>query len=892
MEGHCIRNMESQSAAKNKKMNKGYTTTRHCLRLLSAGALFVAFRSFQIAHELFPDESNDGHGRRHLSSYETRHIPPKSRYQMTQHDTAVPSETFDPGDDTPSSYDATSFQNDYSSNNTTTSKKLPSWLREYLVWHQEQRKVLLQNNNTTYSKHQPPVRILVMTCLKNADFKCGDLSSRLKPLLPMLHAAYLSRRVLLIHWNDPFPLEEFLEPPHQSDDMTLDWRVPENMIKDIQKQPPTMRLQTLKDSDYPLPIVTTNFQAWDHGGTSYRKHQQQNTDQQQQQRHTELTLAPAPEAVFANVWNRAFRMVPPLQQLFDITFASLGLEPGTFATIDAAATVANSSNFPKVQARNALNCASQLQPTGPFLVLPSSSIAQPDDFLQHASHYAHQRNVSFRTVSFSTGSYRHIGDSPNTNLQDYNSPITARNYYVDFVEVYLLAQSKCVAIGSDDFGDWARLLGSNHSCYIRHAGKHANKCKWRENLTIPQESLDDERSDQIKHPVQATGLVYNPKEHLWDSNLTKSSGTNNIPDWLKQYFQWHKEQRATLTEDNFHNHRYMVMMCRHGAKCGGMTDRLRPILAELQVAYKTSRLFFIYWERPFALEEYLVPPQGGLDWRTPSFLIKDIRKTHHIGNLELINYEQKQPMITSTMYQSWNYGEALYNERKAPDEPEAVAVLRDVWNILFTPSPPVQHLVQESFHGLGLVPGHYVSTHVRALYSRKNRSQVAIYDLVTNALNCASQLQPGGPFFFVADSMNAVQIAQKYAASKNVTLVVPSYDGVPLHLGLHNESDTTIKPDRFYNVFRDMYLLAETRCTVVGQGGFGRWGVILGHDPHCHRFSNGFKAERCEWKDADTPDDESSDAMVPGDPKVANLSPSGQSDQVVTFHQPILTSPQ
>ena len=102
----------------------------------------------------------------------------------------------------------------------------------------------------------------------------------------------------------------------------------------------------------------------------------------------------------------------------------------------------------------------------------------------------------------------------------------------------------------------------------------------------------------------------------------------------------------------------------------------------------------------------------------------------------------------------------------------------------------------------------------------------------------------------VSDSAEAIKIAEEYGAYRNVTVVAPPYDEQPLHIGLHNESDTSIVPSHFYNVFSDMYLIAETRCMVVGPGGFGRWGILLGHEPGCNKFSSGFKAENCEWNDA------------------------------------------
>lgn len=55
--------------------------------------------------------------------------------------------------------------------------------------------------------------------------------------------------------------------------------------------------------------------------------------------------------------------------------------------------------------------------------------------------------------------------------------------------------------------------------------------------------------------------------------------------------------------------------------CGGTADRLKPFVLLLREAHKSKRLLFIHWNRPARLEEFLVPPRGGLDWRAPPFLV-------------------------------------------------------------------------------------------------------------------------------------------------------------------------------------------------------------------------------------------------------------------------------
>jgi hypothetical protein len=65
--------------------------------------------------------------------------------------------------------------------------------------------------------------------------------------------------------------------------------------------------------------------------------------------------------------------------------------------------------------------------------------------------------------------------------------------------------------------------------------------------------------------------------------------------------------------------RLLVMQClkEQENKCGGTADRMKPFLFSLREAYLSKRFLVIHWTLPAQLEEFLVPPKGGLDWRAP-----------------------------------------------------------------------------------------------------------------------------------------------------------------------------------------------------------------------------------------------------------------------------------
>lgn len=90
-----------------------------------------------------------------------------------------------------------------------------------------------------------------------------------------------------------------------------------------------------------------------------------------------------------------------------------------------------------------------------------------------------------------------------------------------------------------------------------------------------------------------------------------------IPDWMKQYVKWHQEQRLTfLTNTSSHDTKFMVVRCMDNQKCGGLSDRMKPLPFYLMLAHMTQRVLLFHWTKPCPLEELLVPPdENGINWK-------------------------------------------------------------------------------------------------------------------------------------------------------------------------------------------------------------------------------------------------------------------------------------
>jgi hypothetical protein len=95
-----------------------------------------------------------------------------------------------------------------------------------------------------------------------------------------------------------------------------------------------------------------------------------------------------------------------------------------------------------------------------------------------------------------------------------------------------------------------------------------------------------------------------------------------------EYLVWHKQQRDTLTPSNWESRRFLIMQCLDKmGHCGGTADRLKSFVFLLRIAHESQRIFLIYWNMPTRLDEFLVPPKGGIDWRVPTFMVSEVSVT-------------------------------------------------------------------------------------------------------------------------------------------------------------------------------------------------------------------------------------------------------------------------
>jgi hypothetical protein len=85
--------------------------------------------------------------------------------------------------------------------------------------------------------------------------------------------------------------------------------------------------------------------------------------------------------------------------------------------------------------------------------------------------------------------------------------------------------------------------------------------------------------------------------------------------------------------------------------CGGTADRLKSFVFLLRIAHESRRIFLIYWNMPARLDEFLVPPKGGIDWRVPTFMVGEVSVT---GSMRFCQRCWGMLLLLSTIF-LWAY---------------------------------------------------------------------------------------------------------------------------------------------------------------------------------------------------------------------------------------------
>jgi len=344
--------------------------------------------------------------------------------------------------------------------------------------------------------------------------------------------------------------------------------------------------------------------------------------------------------------------------------------------------------------------------------------------------------------------------------------------------------------------------------------------------------------------------------------------TSNIPNWLKSYAVWHSRQRAIFDQEptewlSQNKTRLLLLRCLAQDRCGGTADRLKSLPLFLAVAAKTERILLLFWERPFALESFL-PPGPWLNWSIPELVLDQVRvkeSTLHTEAPKLLRAasDRNQWLVQGNVQQTGNRLFAKIATSLQDDSIlEPLAFWKDLFRMLFQPTPSLRQLASYYMQELQLVPGSFVATHYRAKYPgepyRETGNETAMIEIVENGIRCSMGLHSSTSVYMASDTLLALRAAQTYGRKQNIRVVthldarkevLPHED--PLHLNFGGHKNKTTEEGAFSAIFVDMLLLSQSACVSFGAGGFGRFGSLISWNASCRMaHSNRGKMNLCK----------------------------------------------
>ncbi|GKY92206.1 hypothetical protein MPSEU_000191800 [Mayamaea pseudoterrestris] len=347
--------------------------------------------------------------------------------------------------------------------------------------------------------------------------------------------------------------------------------------------------------------------------------------------------------------------------------------------------------------------------------------------------------------------------------------------------------------------------------------------------TSSSKSLKSQPSEQLETaPPTAAAIDYNSSKLL--------------PQWLKDYVAWHQRQRSQLNESNWNETRYFVQRClriKNDDQCGGTSDRLRSLPLKVKLAAKLNRLFLIHWQRPTKLEEFLVPPPNGLDWTVPDWLVTNLNfapePTLESDAWASIVRESASNATLVDVRHGFGAHDKRYNDDRRAGETDYDTVYHEIWNLVFTPSAPVQAVLNEKMRELRLVKYEYNAVHIRSKYLSDQSREL---NMVEKATNCGLVFGTEAPLYVATDSLEATKLAVQHARKYHNHVTTYSLTEEPMHIDrgksfLSFFGGVNYEAKDYYSVFVDFYILAYSKCLSTGRGGYSNWANLLRPDRRC-----------------------------------------------------------
>lgn len=316
--------------------------------------------------------------------------------------------------------------------------------------------------------------------------------------------------------------------------------------------------------------------------------------------------------------------------------------------------------------------------------------------------------------------------------------------------------------------------------------------------------------------------------HVSEPGVFLEPAPDSLPDWMKTYIQWHREQVTQHPNEA----RYLIYTCTSSTgMCGGIGHRFGLVIHPgLLLAIATQRVFIIHCSRQRDLREVLVPRL--LDWTAePEEETQVYNFKSGIGDAEdwyadpeLIAGDRGPRVVR---YFSVTAPPNTYTRyfRDLTRESPAQQVNNLAWNVLFRPSVPVLERMDQLRLHAGIWES-YVAVQMRMGHVE---GETAWTDPVRHGLeevdrfyNCTKSLQrPGEMALVFSDSITAKNsLADRDSSFKvlDTTLFHIDRGGAP-GTGYQGHLDA----------YAELLLLSGSRCFVKSISGFSNMAADIGH---------------------------------------------------------------
>lgn len=324
-----------------------------------------------------------------------------------------------------------------------------------------------------------------------------------------------------------------------------------------------------------------------------------------------------------------------------------------------------------------------------------------------------------------------------------------------------------------------------------------------------QSASGDESANRIRYLGNEPVREKAPKKIKTASNTEEYQGP---PTWISDYIVWHQEMRSQYPGLKLFTDpsapKILIRMCL--GLCGGLNDRLGQLPWDLYIANQTKRILLIRWERPKALEEFLVPNE--LDWTVPKGaegfgdmhavrrLYPDMFRNYSADRPEKDFWESHLDLALERAkfgefkdnkvlrYQLLGHLDEAVLEKRLQDLGETDMIhyspsFGKIFTTFFRPSRPVEATLNSVYQELGLTPKKYTAVHCRVRHPKafpknvyvKGKSAAHPADktglpwigqtrdfaiaIATHALQCARTLlsDANEPIYFFSDSNDLVR---------------------------------------------------------------------------------------------------------------------------------------